>query len=190
MCYTETQMTSELLDQPRFTGEPTKIFDLFDAEKRQLYAVPLHDQCRARGAARIFQPDNHAHYTVDLWAAGSAGKVNIFSGIGAVVALEPHRVSPAPAGKPKDRAGKPHPHRRGPQPGTEARAAHGPTLETHQRTKRDGGGSRCDPCRRKKHNFEAHVTPKMDHPADRQRQDEVAQPRLRSAGPRVEAEID
>jgi LPS sulfotransferase NodH len=26
MRYTETQMTSELLDQPRFTGEPTKIF--------------------------------------------------------------------------------------------------------------------------------------------------------------------
>ena len=26
MRYTETQMTSELLDQPRFTGEPTRIF--------------------------------------------------------------------------------------------------------------------------------------------------------------------
>jgi hypothetical protein len=149
MCYTETQMTSELLDQPRFTGEPTKIFDLFDAEKRQLYAVPLHDQCRARGAARIFQPNNHAHYTVDLWAAGSAGKVNIFSGIGLWLWN--------PTGYPQHRLGNP-------RIGQESRPAPPRAAAGH----RSAGST-------------------WDHPADRQRQDEVAQPRLRSAGPRVEA---
>ena len=67
----------------------------------------------------------------------------------------------------------PHPHRRRPQPGAEARAAHGPTLETHGRaegrgTTATGGG--CYACRTRaqlrrgeKYDFASHHMSRRRH---------------------------